>query len=246
MRPSTMNPMLQLRDFRSLAILAVLFSPVVLWPQANNTVATPPQNVPLLPISGGLSALAPPTYKVPLAWNERADKVLSISIKNDSGKALKIYGAQATGGVFIVDYPTNLEPGIDDIISFLHNAPDNTDDESDLISLLTDQGIKVLRLDIVRQPAVSFDRRELTWTAGGPAETKTVTLTAAPSTVVPQKIHATAGVTAVLEQISATTWVVKVTPASTAKPGKFAVFVDFDQPLPGQATVILGEIQSQN
>jgi hypothetical protein len=227
------------------AALAALLVPAFAWAQANSA-SIPPSNVPLLPVSGGNAAVEPPTYEVPLTWNERADKVLSISITNDSRRALKIYGTQATGGIFVVDYPADLAPGKTDTISFVHNAPDNTDNECDLISLLTDQGIRIFRLNMIRQNAASLSSRELTWTQGGSADTKTVTLTVVAGTVIPQKIRTTGGNTAVLEKVNATTWAVRVTPASTAKSGKFAVFVDFDQPLPGQAVVILGVIQSQH
>ena len=186
---------------------------------------------------------APPTYELTAKWNERGSAVLSVPIKNDFGRPLKILGVQATRGVFIGDFPTTLGAQKEDVISFVYEAADNTDGDTDLIRVLTDRGIREIIVKIVREAAVNLSARELSWKVGEAAEAKSVTLTVAAGTVTPQKVRVTGGHQVVLETSGAGLWRIKVTPASTAKAGTFAVFVEFDQPLPGTAPVILGVIQ---
>lgn len=218
--------------------------PVSLLAQTS-TPSTPPANVPLrlVPPSDPVQP-APPTYELTAKWNERSSAtVLSVPFKNESEKPLKVLGVQATRGIFIGDFPTTIGAKQEDKIFFVYEAADNTDGDVDLIRVLTDQGIKEILVKIVREAAVKFDTRELTWTAGDAASAKSATLTVTAGTVTPKKVRVTGGHHAVLETAGANTWKVSVTPASTAKSGKFAVFVDFDRPLPGTAPVILGVIQ---
>lgn len=206
--------------------------------------STPPANATLRPVVVSDPAQpAPPTYELALKWNDRSTNVLSVPLKNDSDKALKVLGIQATRGIFISDFPSNIAAKKEDSISFVYSAADNTDGDTDLIRVLTDNGIKEIILKIVREEAVQFDVKELRWTAGGTADTKTATITVLAGATVPQKLRVSGGNSAVLETVDATTWRVKVTPASTAKSGQFAVFVDFDKGLPGKSATILGIIQ---
>jgi len=227
-----------------LAVFCLSLAPTYLLAQAG-TPSTPPADVPLRPVPPADPAQpAPPTYELTAKWNERwSVSVLSVPFKNESEKPLKILGVQATRGIFIGDFPSTIGPGREDTIAFVHEGADNTDGDLDLIRVLTDQGIKEILVKIAREAAVKFDVRELAWTVGDAAEAKSATITVTAGTVTPQKARVTGGHQAVLESAGAHTWRVKVTPASTAKSGKFAVFVDFDQPLPGTAPVILGVIQ---
>jgi hypothetical protein len=209
------------------------------------TVSKPRADVPLRPVVTAETPAqpAPPKYEMNLKWNERGTNVLTVPFKNESDRPMKVLGVQATRGIFIGDYPSNVGPKKEDFIAFVYDAADDTDGDIDIIRALTDQGIKEIHVKVNREDAVSLAAREVRWTVGDAATAKTVALTVTAGTATPTKVRATGGHTAVLEKSSATAWTVKITPSSTAKSGTFAVFVEFDQPLPGKATVILGNIQ---
>lgn len=206
---------------------------------------TPLADIPLRAVvPGDLAQSAPPVYELVAKWNDRGgNNLFTVPFKNDFGKPLQVLGVQATGGIFITDYPGKVAGKKAETIAFVYNAADNTDGDFDVIRLLTNFGVRDIHVKIAREEAVQFDARELRWSAGGAADTKTVTLTLAAGTVTPVRARATGGHQAVLEAVNATTWRVKITPGSTAKSGQFAVFVDFDKALPGKAAVILGVIQ---
>lgn len=231
-----------LKFLRPAVCLSVL--PIAALAQAG-APSTPPADVPLKAVTPkDTSPSAPPTYELVAKWDDRGGKNLfTVPLKNDFGKPLQVLGAQATGGIFVTDYPLSVPGKSEDTIGFVYMAADNADGDLDVIRVLTNLGVRDIHVRITREEAVRFDTRELRWTAGGAAETKTVTLTVTAGTVVPVKARATAGHQAVLEAVDATTWRVKVTPASTVKSGQFAVFLDFDKALPGKAAVILGVIQ---
>lgn len=230
----------------SIAVITVFLTltPAVVLAQAG-VPSTPPPNVELRPVPPS-SAEQPtaPTYELKAKWNERMSAdVMSVPLKNESDKPMEIIGVQASGGVFIADFPAKIAPGKEDRLSVVHVASDNTEGDLDIIRVYTDQGIKEILIKIAREKAAAFDTRELTWKAGDPAEAKTATLTVSANTAVPTKARVTGGHSAVLEKATETTWKIKVTPESTAKSGRFAVFIEFDKPLPGTAPVILGVIQ---
>ena len=228
----------------SLAVICLSLAQTILSAQVGAS-STPPADVPLRPVPHSDPAQpAPPTYELTAKWNERSSAtVLSVPFKNESEKPLKVLGVQATRGIFIGDFPTTVGAKQEDKISFVYEAADNTDGDLDLIRVLTDQGLKEILVRIVRETAVNFETRQLVWTVGDTVSAKSATITATAGTATPQKVRVTGGHQAVLETAGANTWKVTVTPASTAKSGKFAVFVDFDKPLPGTAPVILGVIQ---
>lgn len=227
----------------SVSATAVLLFPALLFAQAG-AHSVPPAGVELRAVPPADPAQpTPPAYELTAKWNERGSKLLTVPLKNDSERPLHVLGVQATRGVFVADFPAVLAPGKADDIAFVYEAADNTDGDTDLIRILTDQGIREILVKIAREAAVRFDTRELTWKVGDSVSAKSATITVAAGTVTPKKVRVSGGHQAVLESAGANTWKVSITPASTAKSGKFAVFVDFDQPLPGTAPVILGVIQ---
>jgi hypothetical protein len=207
-------------------------------------VSTSPANAHLRPVvTAGPAQPAPPTYELALKWDDRSTNVLTVPLKNESEKPLKVVGVQATRGIFISDYPVTVGAKKESNISFVYSAADNTDGDIDRIRVLTDQGIKEIVLKIAREEAVRFDVKELRWRVGAIADTKTVTITTTAGTAIPRSVRAGNGNRAVLEPVNGSTWRVQITPGSTAKSGQFAVLVDFDRALPGKSTVILGIIQ---
>lgn len=214
--------------------------------QTGPVVSVPPADVPLRPLVGGgtdADQLAVPTYEISLGWNARDATVLTVPFRNAGERPLRILGVQATRGIFVGDFPGTVGAGAEESISFVYRAADQTDGDFDLIRVLTDQGIREIRLKVVREEALTLDLAEVRWTVGDPVAAKTVKATVRSGTVLPLRVRATGGHAAVLERVSDVVWSIRVTPASTARSGKFAVFLDLDRPLPGRASVILGTIQ---
>jgi hypothetical protein len=169
--------------------------------------------------------------------------VQTVPLANDTDQPLQILGVQTSGGLFVVDFPDKLPAKKSDTIAFVHQPAENSDGDLEVIRVLTDQGIRQIHVKVAREEVARLDLRELRWTVGDPVTAKSATLTLTAGTVQPVRVRATGGSKAELERVDATTWRIKVTPAATAKSGQFAVFVDFDQALPGKAIVILGVIQ---
>lgn len=186
---------------------------------------------------------APPTYELSAKWDDRGSGVLTVPFKNFSDRSLEIIGVQATGGLFIADFPSKIASGKEDALSAVYVPVENSDGDFEQIRIYTDQGTREIWIKVVRDAVVKLDTRELVWTTGAPAETRSITLSVATGTVRPVRVKAVGGHHAVLEPAGDGVWRIKVTPASTAKSGKFLVVVDFDKTLPGLAPVILGVIQ---
>lgn len=228
-------------SFALIVCLAVI--PLLGFAQAG-TPSTPPADAPLRPLPPSDTAQpAPPTYELTLKWDDRGSAtILEVPLANTSDKPLKVIGVQASRGIFIGDHPSTVSAKGEGKISFAYESSDNTDGDWDLIRVLTDQGIKEILVKVVREEAAKFEAREVSWTVGDAVATKSVTITVKAGTASPVKVRAAGGHQAVLEAVDATTWRVKITPASTAKSGKFPVIVEFDKALPGKAPVILGII----
>jgi len=171
------------------------------------TVSTPPADVPLRPVVPADPVRPePPTYELTLKWNDRGSNVLTVPLKNESDKTLKVLGVQATQGLFLGDFPTELAPGKEDRVSFIYQAAENSDGTHELIRVLTDQGIKEILVKLVREEAVRFSAREVRWQVGEATAAKTVTLTVTTGTVAPQKVRATGGHQAVIEAGEGGVW----------------------------------------
>ena len=184
-----------------------------------------------------------PTYELPLTWSDQASALLSVPVSNGEKQALTVLGIQATSGIFISDYPNAIEPGKTDAISFIYNAPESSDGTAELIRLLTNQGIKEVRIHLQREQAVMADTREVRWSVGEEGAAKIVTLSVKPGTVRPVRVATVGGNRAKLEAVNETTWTIAVAPESTAQSSRFPIFVYFDKRLPGAALVIQGSVQ---
>jgi hypothetical protein len=185
-----------------------------------------------------------PTYELTSSWRAKS-QVSTVALANDTDKPLRVIGVQTTSNLFVVDFPQQVRARQADAIAFVYAASVNTDGDTELIRVLTDQGIREIVVKVQREEVAKLDVRELTWLVGERATAKVATLMVTPGTVTPVKVRATGDNAAVLEKLDEGTWRIAVTPGSTLKAGKFAVFVTFDQPPLGQAVVILGEVRPQ-
>lgn len=223
-----------------LAALAALSPLSGVRAQTNPAATTPSLRSVTSPETNSINSS---TYELDLQWNDKLSGVLTAPVKNPSIKPLKILGVQATGGLFVGDFPTTVAPQKEDTVAFIYHAADNSDGSVEVIRLLTDQGIKEIKINLLREDVVQADTRELHWTVGDKPEEKVVTLTANPTAVIPVRVRASGDNVATLETVSPTTYRIRVSPGSTSRSGQFAVFVDFNKDLPGKAVVILGVIQ---
>lgn len=184
-----------------------------------------------------------PTYDLALKWNDSLSTVLTAPITNTAKSAMTVLGVQATSGIFISEYPPGVGVGKTEMVSFIYNAAANSDGDTELIRLLTNQGIQEMRVRLTREKVVTLDTKEVQWTVGQPPSTKVVSLTVAAGTAKPTKVTVGGDNQAVLKAISSTSWTISITPGTTTRTTKFPVFVEFDKNLPGTAVVILGNVQ---
>lgn len=181
--------------------------------------------------------------EVPLKWNSRGSDVLSVPIKNDSDKPLKVLGVQATRGLFLGDYPSEIRAKAEDRISFIYQAPDNTEGSVDIIRVLTDRGIVEIPVKLAREEAVRFDSRKVSWQVGEASDEKSITITVSGSVTMPKAARTTKGNSATLDFLGGGQFRVRVRPGSTSDVQTFPVFVDFDPALPGGAMVLTCAIE---
>lgn len=225
----------------------VLCLPPALWAQANPApTSTEPAALPIVPSPNPLETA--PTYELSVKWNEKGTNVLTVPFKNDSKQALHVMGVQASPGLFIGDFPFTVAPGKEEKIAFFYSAPDNTDGDLDVIRVLTDQGVREIRVSIKREKAVQFNATTLQWTQGSPALPQTVDFSVTAGTVVPKKLRMLGGANhkADLLNLGQGRYRVVVTPNSTAAVQKFPVFIDYEPALAGSVTVIYCEITPRN
>lgn len=184
-------------------------------------------------------------YELPVKWNEKGTAVLTVPFKNDSKQVLNILGVQATQGLFVGDFPPVVAPGKEDTLAFFYSAPDNTDGDIDIIRVLTDQGVREIRVKILREAAVKFDSKQLHWAVGAAPEPQSVTVTITGANTMPKAVHSSQGNTATLTFPAPGQYRITVVPGSTAMPLVFPIFVEFDPALPGGAVILSGIIEKK-
>lgn len=209
--------------------------------QNASTPSSAPANVPLrLVVPEDPVQLQPPRYEITASWNDKTKDSLSVPLTNTGDKTFNVLGVQATRGLFIVSYPDKVKAGGQGAINFIYDAADNTDGDMEVIRAKTDQGIKTIHVQIKRDAAVTFEAKELKWKVGGSADSKTVNLNIPNGVVTPRLVKVSpSSHKAEIEKVDGKNFKVKVTPASTAQATQFIVSIEFDQPLPGTAPIIL-------
>jgi hypothetical protein len=223
-------------------LMPLVFLPIFAWAQTG--VTSTPSTLPR--VAAGAEPTGMPTYELALKWNDRwSGGVLLVPLKNDSDKPLNILGVQATSGLFVGDFPATIAPRKEDTIGFVYNTADNTESESDIIRVLTDDGVKQILVKHVREPLVQFSARRLTWAVAEAATAKSIEVSVASNVTMPKAVRTTKGNTATLEFPSAGQYRIRVTPGSTSEAQVFPVFVDFDPALPGGSVIITGVIEKK-
>ncbi|HEX2853951.1 MAG TPA: hypothetical protein VHO24_11985 [Opitutaceae bacterium] len=208
--------------------------------EATSTASTPSTPLLLVSPTSGPVAMTPHLVQatVPVKWNESSLGV-TVNYRHEGRTPLKVQGVKTTAGFFIVDYPRTIPPGGTGAIELIASAKPNTNGEQELVTLLSEQGEKTVRVIFEREAAVSFAATKLSWTIGEAVSAKTVAFVVMPSTAIPTKVRALgSGNTAVLEPVDKTNYRVRITPGSTAKAQQFPVIVEFEPALPGVSTVI--------
>ena len=192
--------------------------------------------------SGDMPVLIPQTPRVKVArtWNEQ-EAVVRVKVANTFRTALLIQGVQTSGSLYVVNFPTSISAGGVGELEVRYAAGTAGSGNVDVINLLTNQGIKTIEVEHDRESVFMLDVSQLQWKSGD-TTAKTVYLAVDDKLVKPTAVRVLGGGkhTAVLKAVNSALYTITITPGATA--GKFAVTVDFDPPVEGQAAVIYCEI----
>lgn len=160
-------------------------------------------------------------------------RTFSFSVQNTEEQSLKVFGAQTTSGLYVVDYPKEIGANAQGTVTLLYVARANVSAPADLLRLMTNRGEKVVQINHAREPAITYDANALEWSQGEAAAAKSVTFTMLSAVATPKGVRALGtGNSAVLVALGDNRYRVEVTPASTEKPGQFSVIIQFSPLLP--------------
>jgi hypothetical protein len=188
----------------------------------------------------------PPSMSLRLKWDE-SSRTFNVPVANDESRVLRVLGVQATAGLFVVDFPKTIPPHGSADFTFLYAARPGLGGTADVIRVRTDRGEKVVQINHDREPTAQLDSLALNWQQDEAARGKSVILTVPARTAVPKGVKAMgSGNAAELQPLGDGRYRVTVTPASTAKPQKFPVFVQLEPAVPGVANVILCSVEPKN
>ncbi len=228
--------------------LLVCLLPVAALAQPSRQVVTKDSTPVDLPASRSLDgpATSLPTAEKPevparslgLAAGESL-RVFDIKVQNDEEQPLKVFGAQTTSGLYLVDFPRAIPARGEAAVTVVYLAKPGSSSTADLVRLLTDRGEKVVQIDHGRTQVVALETTALRWNQGEKAGAKSVIITVTPGSTVPKGARAMGtGNTAVIEALDENRYRIDITPASTAKAQQFPVFIQFAPELPGVSAVI--------
>lgn len=181
-----------------------------------------------------------PTVSLALKATE-AIRTFVLTVRNDEEVSLKVFGAQTTSGLYVVDYPREIAAKGQASATLLYVARQNSTATTDLLRLMTDRGEKVIQLEHGRDPLVQFDVPGLQWQQNERPAPKSVIVTVLDSRggPAPKGVRALgAGNSATVETIGEGRYRITVTPGSTAVPGQFPVMIQFVPTSPGLPTVL--------
>jgi hypothetical protein len=180
-------------------------------------------------------------YAIPLAWNQTTFNA-SVTVKNTSAKPLVLLGVQSSSGVWVVDYPKVVPANGSAPLVAIVEAKAGAESSVEIVRLKTADGEKTLWLNLNRPPLVTMDSSRLQWGVNAPTVAKSVVLTLSTPSVAIKTVTSVAGHTATFQKRDAKSYVVTITPKSTAKAGSFPIVVTLDPAVPGSAPTITGLI----
>lgn len=191
---------------------------------------------PIQPISSVDAALHD-EYTIPLGWNQATLNV-NVSVKNTTGQALQVFGVQSSSGVWVTDYPRSIPAKGSASLAALVEAKPGLQSDVEIVRLKTGDGEKTLLLKLDRPPLVALDSSRLRWSQGEAAISKSVVLTLGNPAVSLKSVSTVSGHAVVFRKQGTNTYLITVTPKSTAKAGVFPVLVALDPLVPGVAPAI--------
>lgn len=183
-------------------------------------------------------------YNLQLQWNE-SQRGVTLTYANPSANALTIQGIQSTGNIFVVSYPSSIPSGGSGAIEVVYLAQAGTQADSDVIRLLTSDGLKLLRIAHGRAVVASFDKQVLSWQIGESPSPKSATLTLT-NGVQAVGVSSFDGSSAKVTAASGNTFLITVTPGSTATADRFPVIVTLSPAVPNTTPVVDCVIGSGN
>jgi hypothetical protein len=179
-----------------------------------------------------------PTSALNLQANE-TQRRFTVPVSNPGSAALSVLGVQTTSGLYAAQFPTSIPPGGSAVFTLLYNSKPGTSAVSDFLYVLTNQGEISVEISHNRAPAATFSSTTLQWALGETPGPKSVTITMAAGTAVPTGTNAAGlGNSVQLTSNGGGTYTLTVTPNSTALPGSFPVFVQFQPALPDVVAVV--------
>lgn len=176
-------------------------------------------------------------YDIPLTWNQATVNVL-VNVVNTSDSVMRIAGVQSSSGVWVVDFPKQISAKSSAALSAIVEAKPNSQSEVELVRLKTADGEKTLMLKLNRTPLISFDSSRLQWAQGESMASKSVLVTVNNPAVSVKSVSTVGGHSAVVQRRDANSFLITVTPVSTAKAGAFPVLLTLNPAIPGVSPAI--------
>lgn len=183
------------------------------------------------------AALPVTDYSLKLKWNESKRDSIAVQYKNTSDRLLRVDAVQTSGSVFLIDYPKVIPPGGTGSFTIMLETKLGTQSDSDIIRFKTNEGEKTLKLNHDREVVATFDQPKLSWQVGEAATPKAAVLRLGYG-VKGAEVKAMMGHSAKIEDRGDGSFLVTVTPKSTAKGGSFPVIVRLNPEVPGVTPII--------
>lgn len=176
-------------------------------------------------------------------WNE-TDGLVRLEVENPAATELRIEGVQVTSNLFVVSFPRAIRARGTETLVFRYLARAGTSGDVDLVTLLTNDGLRTIEVHQDREAAFTLDTAQLEWTVGEAKSTKSAVFRATQPGLEPTGVRTfgDAKVRAELRALGAGRFSIDVTPESTDTPQRFAVVVETRPALRGTLPLIQGAI----
>ena len=175
-----------------MAIAAIL--PAFLWSQSGSAFAASAigtgaaTSTPSTPVATPVS-IVPPTVSLGLQATE-TERLFTASVSNPNATVMTVLGVQTTPGLYVSQFPRTIPAKGSAVFTLLYYSQDGVSSTSDLLRVLTDQGIQLVQIDHNRTPTVQFDSTALQWRLNEATPSKSVTFTVAAGAGTPSGVLA--------------------------------------------------------
>lgn len=204
-----------------IAFLATAFAACVNAQQTSSSAAS---SGPTTTIVGGVA--------IGLGLTDTQKEGIMVPVPNSSSSAVQVLGVQASGDLFIENFPSSIPAGGSVNITALYFSTGGSSGGTDLIRVLTSSGLIVIPVNHGRPQPVSISANSLSW-AIGETGVKSVTITVTGGSTMPKAARALGvGNTAAIAFQQTGSYRIDVQPGNTWQANRFPVMVDLDPILP--------------